>query len=366
MTSRRWFAVLAGAAVAVTGAQSAYGDTKNNPARFSTLESASAETARAQARAWLRTAVNNDAAKMQAFDAIWADSARTITERVGDTFALGHAGAARLLRDARDAATPAPTEIPSLFKDEKLSPFFRANLALAYSRILSNRRVHEEALATLRLFKAEQVVDPSGFLFHQAVCEHALLSKQDAGKTIGRLLQDALDSPERYKTVGMLMLLDMQTWKDKDLGAVARKMDNIQRRLDLARGGPETQKLQKEVIARLDELIKELENKAQNKQPGEGGGSGPPQPGSGPPSGNNPSAPATESGLVPGNGTGRVDPVVLRRMAEGWGKMNERERAQALQQVEDLTRGLSLAHQEAIRDYFRRLAEDSTRRQSSR
>ena len=58
------------------------------------------------------------------------------------------------------------------------------------------------------------------------------------------------------------MLLDMQTWKDKDLGAVARKMDNIERRLDLARGGPQTQKLQREVVARLDELIKELENKA--------------------------------------------------------------------------------------------------------
>ena len=58
------------------------------------------------------------------------------------------------------------------------------------------------------------------------------------------------------------MLLDMQTWKDKDLGAVARKMDNVERRLELARGGPQTQKLQKEVVARLDELIKELENKA--------------------------------------------------------------------------------------------------------
>jgi hypothetical protein len=41
------------------------------------------------------------------------------------------------------------------------------------------------------------------------------------------------------------MLLDMQTWKDKDLGTIARKMGNIERRLDLARGGPQTQKLQK-------------------------------------------------------------------------------------------------------------------------
>ena len=57
------------------------------------------------------------------------------------------------------------------------------------------------------------------------------------------------------------MLFDMMGWQDKDLGWIARKMDNIERRLELARGGPQTQKMQKEVVARLDELIKELENK---------------------------------------------------------------------------------------------------------
>ena len=63
--------------------------------------------------------------------------------------------------------------------------------------------------------------------------------------------------------VATLMHFDMVSWQDKDLGWIARKMDNIERRLDLSRGGPKTQKLQKEVIARLDELIKEKEN--QNK-----------------------------------------------------------------------------------------------------
>jgi len=33
------------------------------------------------------------------------------------------------------------------------------------------------------------------------------------------------------------MAYDMQTWQEKDLGWIARKMDNIQRRLDLKRGG---------------------------------------------------------------------------------------------------------------------------------
>jgi hypothetical protein len=43
-------------------------------------------------------------------------------------------------------------------------------------------------------------------------------------------------------------------------------MENIQRRLDLRRGGKKTQKMQKEVLVRLDEMIKEIEN--QQKQGG--------------------------------------------------------------------------------------------------
>ena len=42
--------------------------------------------------------------------------------------------------------------------------------------------------------------------------------------------------------VAALMHFDMLTWQEKDLGWIARKMDNIQRRLDLKRGGKQTQK----------------------------------------------------------------------------------------------------------------------------
>src|SRR5204862_5348780 len=118
----------------------------------------------------------------------------------------------------------------------------------------------------------------------------------EAGKTIVRLIQDAVDSPDRYKTVGALILLDMQAWK-KDLGNVARLMDNSERRLDVGRGGPETQKIQKEVIARLDELIKELENKA--KKPGGGGGGGG--------GGGDPNGGSCPDGGAPGSGSGAGD-----------------------------------------------------------
>ncbi len=192
-------------------------------------------------------------------------------DRVTETLMLD-APAAKLLAEARDSSVPAPVKVPEILRNDKAPAFYRANLGLAYARALSNRRVHEEALEVLKTFKPEQVVDPAAYLFHRAVAEHALLNKGEATKTIVQLLENAVSSPERYKTVSALMLLDMQAWKDKDLGSIARKMENIERRLDLARGGPQTQKLQKEVIARLDEIIKELENKAKKKpNPGPGG-----------------------------------------------------------------------------------------------
>ena len=138
--------------------------------------------------------------------------------------------------------------------------FYRANLGLAYAKALSNRRIYEEVVDVLDCVKPEQVVDPASFLFHRAVAEHALMKSREANTSIMRLLDDVSDAPERYKMVAALMVFDMMAWKDKDLGSIARKMDNIERRLDLSRGGPKTQKLQKEVIARLDELIKEKEN----------------------------------------------------------------------------------------------------------
>jgi len=229
---------------------------------FKGLETLTEDVAQAKAQAWFKAAVKNDAAQMAKFKAIWAQQDHTILERVAATLELGDAEAARLLRAARDPQTPAPKTVDPVFGNAKLDAFYRANLGLAYARSLSNRRIHEEALEILKGVNVNEVVDPAAYLFHRAVCEHALLQKADATGTIVKLIREAVDAPERFKTVSALMLLDMQTWKEKDLAAIARKMDNVERRLELARGGPQTQKIQKEIISRLDELIKELENQA--------------------------------------------------------------------------------------------------------
>src|SRR5207237_4229484 len=162
--------------------------------------------------------------------------------------------------------TSDPTQSPAILNDTKVHPFLRANLTLAYAKALSDRRIYEEALDCLKVVKVEQVADPGQYLFLKLVAEHALIMQRDANATIGRLMEDVPDAPDRYKVVALLMLYDMAQWKDKDLGWIERKMGNIERRLDLSRGGKKTQEIEKQVVARLDELIKEKEN--QQKQSG--------------------------------------------------------------------------------------------------
>jgi len=265
----RWFP----AAVAVLllyGGGPASADTGKKPAReessFGLLKAPDSAEARKQAEAWLKeTAKKTDATTLASFKTVWDAPDRPLLDRVADTLALGNPEAARLLKDVRDPDAPAPVEVPALLKDPRTPAFLRANLALAYGKALTTRKVYEEALETLACAKPEDVVDPSAYLFHKAVCEHALMLQERADSSIDRLLVDAVDSPERYRMVAALMHFDMVTWQEKDLGWIARKMDNIQRRLDLKRGGKNTQKIQKEVLVRLDEMIKEIENRQKNQ-----------------------------------------------------------------------------------------------------
>jgi hypothetical protein len=255
-------------ALLLLGSSPAWAETGKKPAKedssFGALKAADAAEARKQAETWLKS-VKADDATLAKFKTIW-DADRPLIDKVSQTLSLGDADAAKLLADAKDDTTPAPTEVPAVIKDKKKGDFFRNNLALAYAKALTTRKVYEEALDAFSAVKPEDVIDPSAYFFHKAVCEYELMLKDQAEGSIDRLLVDVVDSPERYRMVAALMHFDMLTWQEKDLGWIARKMDNIQRRLDLKRGGKQTQKMQKEVLVRLDEMIKEIEN--QQKQSG--------------------------------------------------------------------------------------------------
>jgi hypothetical protein len=320
---------------------------------FGMLKPLTADEGRAQAEQWFQNIGKNDPTSQQALAAIWADADKSASDRVTATLVLGVPDAAKLLADAADPDQAAPKEVPPLLKNAQFAPFFRANLAVAYARALTSKRVYEEALECLKLVKPEQTADPASYFFHRAVAEHALMLKDAAGQTIVRLLDDVSDSPDRYKMVATLMYFDMQSWKkdEKDLGNISRMMENIERRLDLSRGGKQTQELQKKVLFRLDELIKQKENEA--KQCSQANGGSCPNGGQPKPGGGQGAQPQLDSFGGNNTGPGNITEQKLKQYAEVWGKLPEKERAKAMMEV---TRDLPPRYREVIENYFRTLS----------
>jgi hypothetical protein len=319
---------------------------------FSTLKSATPEAAKAKSEAWLKSVGKFD---QTAFDKVWADENRTILDRTADSLALGNTEAAAILANVRKVEAPAPATTPGFLTDAKSDNFFRTNVALAFAKAAASKKVYEEALEALNAATPESAVDPSALYFFKAVAEHATMRKEAASSSIIRLLDDVTDAPDRYKMVATLMFFEMQRWSPdpKDLSNIERLMDNSGRRLELARAGEKTQDIQKKIVFRLDELIKELENK---NKPGQCNGGNCPnggQPGS-QPGGNtvNPSNPAADSVIMGGSGEGKVLDRELRNIAEKWGTLPPEKRAKIM---EDLNRDVPAKYKPMVEEYFKSL-----------
>jgi len=340
-------------------ADTAAGKKGKEESSFGAIRAVDPADVRKDAEAWLKSVGKTDATTQAKFKAVWGAD-RPLLDKVADTLCLGDPEVARLLTSARDEEAPAPTAVPKLLKGSK-SSFYRANLALTYGRALTLRKVYEEALETLALAKADDVADPAAYFFHKAVCEHALMLREKADGDIDRLLVDVSESPERYRMVASMMHYDMLTWQEKDLGWISRKMDNIQRRLDLKRGGKQTQRMQKEVLVRLDEMIKELENQQKGSGQGNGGNcpSGGQQPGDGPNSNPNPSAPQhdTKGGVT--SGQGEVEKKRVREVAEVWGKLPEKEREKIR---EELRNKMSAKDRAMLESYIKEMQNRNAKR----
>jgi hypothetical protein len=226
---------------------------------FGVIKAPSFAQAKAQAFAWLN-AVKADADTLRRAEEVWKPAAdKSLLERTAETLLLGDADARDLIAKLRQRTGPAPAVVPELLKDESRPAYYRANLGLYFAKQLTDRRAHEEALEVLKATRPEQVIDPAAYYFFKAVCENKLLKKQEAIASIDRLLNSVADVPERYAVVAVLMKYDMQNWKDDDLGDIARRMEEIEGRLDNAKGGPKTQEKQDEVVKRLVAMIKKLE-----------------------------------------------------------------------------------------------------------
>lgn len=256
-----------------------------------------------------------------AVEPIWApQDSRTLLDRTIDTLGQVDPILAQYIAAVRLQANTLQLETP-LLKDAKYPAYVKNNLKLFLARALTNKRLHEDALAVLRSLTPETLVDPASYYFYRAVCENKLRLKEDGLVSTNRLLTSMQQSaPERYLVVAGLMQDEMSKWEDQDLGDVARRMEEIEARLDNAHGGAKTQEKQKEVIGMLDKLIKDMEDQCQ-KCNSSGGGQAKAQ------------QPAGESKIMNGAGPGEVENKKLIITAEVWGKMPEKEKVKALEAV---------------------------------
>jgi hypothetical protein len=218
------------------------------------------------------------------------------------------------------------------------------NLRLHYARWLAQHELYDESLELIEPLSLEQVVDPASLLFYQSAAYHFLLKKTEGLAAIDKLLENEETIARRYAITAKLMAADLKPLQADSLDEVARMMGDIERRLRLQRAGQRVRQEEDDVVAKLDKMIKELEDK---KKDGSGGGGAAGN-------SNQPSAPMEDSRPGGASGEGNVDP---KRLAdrENWGNLPPKERQEALQQI---TKELPAHYREAVEEYFRKLARD--------
>jgi len=301
---------------------------------------------KAQVFAWIE-AKRGDAAARAKAEAIWAGAGNRAGEddllaRLAATFAAFEPRAARLVDLCMQ-----PRRSPSLpdtqwLRDPGTPPLVANNLRLFYARWLVRELLIDEAAEQLADLAARDVVAPASLLFFQSVVHHATLSKDSGLKSIEDLLQGTDATPKRYVAVARLMQEDLKNLQEESLDHIARRMGDIQRRLDLGRAGPKVREVEDGVIESLDKLIKKIEDQQQQMSEESDVLQS--------------SSPAQDSYLKGGKGPGEVTKKNVGS-SSGWGDMPPKEREEAMQQI---GRDFPSHYRDVIEQYFRRLATEGS------
>lgn len=154
---------------------------------------------------------------------------------------------------------------------------------------------------------------------------------------------------------------------DDPLLLLARRMREIEARIAQADCGPDTQQVQKQVLADLDALIRQArcsggacpssgQAKPGGTQPRDGGKPSGQKPGGGKPNGGGAGKPASGGSQAKQPGPKRPDMVQMRvLLKELWGELPARQREQMLQLPVD---EFLPEYEGMIEDYFERLLEE--------
>ena len=304
---------------------------------------------RGQALAWIDE-VSVDADMQVQARSLWPSvdlrnaDGTALLDRLADTFAVLDARAQALVTACNaQHSGPLPPEAAWL-DDPSLSKLLRDNLRLYYARWLAEHGFYDEVLATLEGLQAADVVDPAGLLFYRMVAYQQLVQPEQSRAALVQLLEHEQELPQRYQKIAQLVRRDLANLKDESLDHIARRMNDVRRRLDIGRAGERVQTVERGVVESLDQLIKKLEEQQQQQQAA-ASASGSAQN----------SKPMQDSRLPAMKAPGRVDQRDIGSQS-GWGDLPPKEREQALQQI---GREFPAHYRELIEQYFRDLADQN-------
>ncbi len=276
-------------------------------------------------------------------DALWPAAGpqqpSDLLQQLTATFAL-ISDRAREVVDFCDAQV-LPDSLPtfSILDDPQQPALVRNNLRLLLGQWLAQHRYYDESIQMLAGLLPEEVVDPAALLFYQSTGQHRMPDKKKCLPLVAKLLENEQQIPRRYAIIAHLIQTDLEPLKVDSLDEISRLMDEVQRRLDLKRAGKRVRDQEDEVIAKLDKLIKKMEEQQQSAS---SAGS------------LAPSSPAQESRPMGGKGPGNIDPKSIGTKS-GWGDLPPKERQEALQQI---GKDLPAHYREVIEEYFRKLARE--------
>jgi len=315
----------------------------------SSWELPSYDQVRTRMLAWLDSAdlpkdVDFQARSMWPAGNLRASDGTALLDRAIETFAVADPRAQALI-DAcnRQYVGPVPPQADWL-DDASLPAVLQNNLRLSYARWLAQHTLYDEVLVVLAELQPEDVIDPAGLLFYQMVAYHQLVEPDKSRLTLVQLLENEEQLPRRYLQVAQLLQRDLASLKDESLDHVARRMNDVRRRLEIGRAGKQVQRIENGVVDSLDRIIKKLEQQQQQQQGGKMGGA------------RQSSKPMQDSQLPSMRAPMKVEQRNIGNQS-GWGDLPAKEREQALQQI---GREFPAHYRELIEQYFRELADETS------
>jgi hypothetical protein len=268
-----------------------------------------------------------------------------LLDRLANALARSDDRVAGLVQFCDNVTSDGPLPEFAWLADSATPALVRHNMRLYLSRWLVQQGYYDEALAWMAGLKLTDVVAPESLLFYRAIAHHRLVQPDEADAVLGQLLEREDDLPARYHKLAGLMRQDLARLQEDSLDHIARRMDDIRRRLALGRTGKRVQGIENGVIESLDKLIKQAEDQMQQQQ------SRSSTPG-GQPSG----TPMQDSQIAELKAPGSVERRDIGR-GTGWGNLPDKEREQALQEI---GREFPSHYREVIEEYFRRLAAEES------